>query len=117
VLPTHTKIRFLITSGDVIHSWWVPELGVKKDAIPGYVNTVYTTIEKPGVYRGQCAELCGRGHAYMPIVVKAVPPAKFKKWLADQPGYHKKGGKEEKKVHKLEQKEHHNEAPEQTSID
>jgi len=84
VLPTNTKIRFLITSNDVIHSWWVPDLGWKKDAIPGYVNATWAKIDKPGVYRGQCAELCGRGHAYMPIVVVAKKPEEFQKWLAAQ---------------------------------
>ncbi|HKJ89306.1 MAG TPA: cytochrome c oxidase subunit II [Gammaproteobacteria bacterium] len=81
VVPTNTKIRFLVTSADVIHSWWVPALGMKKDAIPGYVNELWAKIEKPGVYRGQCAELCGRGHAYMPIVVEAKTPKKFREWL------------------------------------
>lgn len=84
VLPTHTKIRFVITSEDVIHSWWVPAFGWKIDAIPGIVNSAWTNIEKPGVYRGQCAELCGQDHGFMPIVVKAVPPEDFAKWLAAQ---------------------------------
>lgn len=82
VLPTHTKIRFAITGGDVIHSWWVPDLGWKMDAIPGVVNEAWATIEKPGIYRGQCAELCGQDHGFMPIVVKAVSPAEFNQWLA-----------------------------------
>jgi len=84
VLPVGRKVRFLHTSGDVIHSWWVPALGVKKDAIPGYINTNWARIEKPGVYRGQCAELCGRGHGFMPIVVEAVPPEQFQAWLKKQ---------------------------------
>ena len=88
VLPVDTKIRFLITSGDVIHSWWMPALGFKKDAIPGYINAEWTKIDKPGTYRGQCAELCGRDHGFMPIVVVAKSKADFQKWLDEQ----KKGG-------------------------
>lgn len=84
VLPIHTKIRFIITSDDVIHSWWVPQFGWKMDAIPGIVNTAWTNIEVPGTYRGQCAELCGQDHGFMPIVVKAVSQADFAKWLAEQ---------------------------------
>lgn len=83
VVPTNTKIRFMITSADVIHSWWVPALGWKKDAIPGFINETWTRIDQPGVYRGQCAELCGRGHAFMPVVVEAVKPEEFKRWLAE----------------------------------
>lgn len=86
VLPTNEKIRFLITSNDVIHSWWVPDLGVKQDAIPGYVNETWAIIEKPGTYRGQCGELCGAFHGFMPIVIKAVPPAEFQQWVAKQEG-------------------------------
>lgn len=82
VVPVGVKIRFLITGGDVIHSWWVPDLGFKMDAIPGIVNASWARIEKPGIYRGQCAELCGQDHGYMPIVVKAVPKAQFNQWLA-----------------------------------
>jgi len=84
VVPTGTKIEFLITSRDVLHAWWVPDLGTKKDAIPGYVNELWATIEEPGVYRGQCAELCGRGHGFMPIVVEAKPPEEFRAWLQRQ---------------------------------
>jgi len=84
VVPVGTKIRFVITAGDVIHSWWVPALGWKMDAIPGIVNATWTNIIEPGVYRGQCAELCGQDHGFMPIVVKALPKAEFEKWLADQ---------------------------------
>jgi cytochrome c oxidase subunit 2 len=86
VLPVDKKIRFLITSNDVIHAWWVPEIAVKKDAIPGYVNEIWTRIEQPGTYRGVCAELCGRDHGYMPIVVKALPQAEYDSWLAQQKG-------------------------------
>ena len=83
VLPTNTKIRFVITADDVIHAWWVPSLGWKQDAIPGIVNEAWTNILEPGVYRGQCAELCGKDHGFMPIVVKAVPRAEFEQWLAE----------------------------------
>ena len=84
VLPVHTKIRFVITSEDVIHSWWVPAFGWKMDAIPGIVNTAWTNINEPGTYRGQCAELCGQDHGFMPIVVVAKSKADFAKWLAEQ---------------------------------
>jgi cytochrome c oxidase subunit II len=83
VVPVGTKVRLLITAVDVIHSWWVPDFGIKKDAIPGYVNQSWFEVDadKPGVYRGQCAELCGRGHGYMPIVVDAVSKADFDAWV------------------------------------
>jgi cytochrome c oxidase subunit 2 len=84
VLPTHKKIRFIVTSNDVIHSWWVPELGVKRDAIPGFMHEAWAFIEKPGVYRGQCTELCGIGHGFMPIVVKAVSDEQFNQWVNQQ---------------------------------
>ncbi len=84
VLPVGKKVRFLHTSGDVIHSWWVPDLGVKKDAIPGFIRENWALIQKEGVYRGKCAELCGRGHGFMPVVVKAVPPEEFDTWLEEQ---------------------------------
>jgi cytochrome c oxidase subunit 2 len=84
VLPTDTKIRFVVTGDDVIHAWWVPELGWKQDAIPGIINDDWTNIHEPGIYRGQCAELCGQDHGFMPIVVKAVPMADFQKWLDEQ---------------------------------
>jgi cytochrome c oxidase subunit II len=84
VVPIHTKIRFVITADDVIHSWFVPALGWKMDAIPGVVNAAWTNINTPGIYRGQCAELCGQDHGFMPIVVKAVSQEDFAKWLADQ---------------------------------
>jgi cytochrome c oxidase subunit 2 len=84
VVPVNTKIRFIIVGGDVIHSWWVPALGWKMDAIPGIANAAWTKIKEPGVYRGQCAELCGQDHGFMPIVVKAVPKAEFEQWLATQ---------------------------------
>ena len=82
VLPVNTKIRFVITADDVIHAWWVPALGWKQDAIPGIINEAWAEIRRPGIYRGQCAELCGKDHGFMPIVVRAVPKAEFKQWLA-----------------------------------
>lgn len=84
VVPIHQKIRFLITSNDVVHSWWVPELGVKKDAIPGFINESWTRIERPGIYRGQCAELCGLNHAFMPIVVDARTQSDYDDWVKVQ---------------------------------
>ena len=84
VLPVDTKVRFVITSDDVIHSWWVPALGWKQDAIPGFINEGWTRIEQPGTYRGQCAELCGKDHGFMPIVVQALPRAEFDAWLAQR---------------------------------
>ncbi|WP_408606930.1 cytochrome c oxidase subunit II [Legionella lansingensis] len=84
VVPIHKKVRFLVTSNDVIHSWWVPELGIKRDAMPGFMHEAWARIEKPGVYRGQCAELCGVNHAFMPIVVKAVSEEEFDQWVAKQ---------------------------------
>ena len=84
VLPVNKKIRFLVTSNDVIHSWWVPELGIKRDAIPGFMYEAWAKIEKPGVYRGQCAELCGINHGFMPIVVNAVSDEEFQQWVAAQ---------------------------------
>ncbi|MDX1302698.1 cytochrome c oxidase subunit II [Photobacterium sp.] len=81
VLPVGQKVRFLITSQDVIHSWWVPDFAVKKDANPGFINEAWTRIDKPGIYRGQCAELCGKDHGFMPIVVIAKPLAEYQEWL------------------------------------
>jgi len=84
VVPIHKKIRLLVTSNDVIHSWWVPELGVKRDAIPGFMHEAWTRIEKPGIYRGQCAELCGVNHGFMPIVVHALPEQEYEAWAKTQ---------------------------------
>lgn len=81
VIPTGAKVRFLITSEDVIHSWWVPEFAIKKDANPGYINEVWTRVNEPGTYRGVCAELCGQGHAFMPVVVIAKEPSEFEAWV------------------------------------
>lgn len=84
VVPIHKKIRLLVTSNDVIHSWWVPDLGIKRDAIPGFIHEAWAEIEKPGIYRGQCAELCGVNHGFMPIVIEAKTDADFQKWVASQ---------------------------------
>ncbi|OED35574.1 cytochrome c oxidase subunit II [Chromatiales bacterium (ex Bugula neritina AB1)] len=84
VLPVGKKVRFLHTASDVIHSWWVPDLAVKKDAIPGFINENWALIEKEGVYRGKCAELCGRDHGFMPIVVNAVSEEEFEAWIAER---------------------------------
>ena len=81
VLPINKKIRFLFHSNDVIHAWFVPALAVKQDAIPGFVNDSWALIEKVGTYRGQCAELCGKEHGFMPIVVEAVTQTDYEKWL------------------------------------
>ena len=83
VVPVGKKIRILTTAADVIHSWWVPALGWKRDAIPGFINESWTLIEQPGVYRGQCAELCGQDHGFMPVVVEAVPEVEFQQWVAN----------------------------------
>ncbi|WP_197432162.1 cytochrome c oxidase subunit II [Ectopseudomonas composti] len=84
VVPVGTKVRFLITAADVIHSWWVPALAVKKDAIPGFINESWTRIEEPGIYRGQCTELCGKDHGFMPVVVEAKSKEDFAAWLAER---------------------------------
>ena len=82
VVPTETTVSVEVTSADVVHSWWIPELGGKVTAVPGYRNYTWFKIPKPGIYRGQCAVLCGRGHARMTATVRAVPPATFDAWLA-----------------------------------
>ena len=82
VIPAGKKVRFLLTAADVIHSWWVPQLAVKRDAIPGFVNEAWTRVPEPGIYRGQCAELCGKDHGFMPIVVNVLPEAEFNDWLS-----------------------------------
>ena len=84
VVPVGKKVRVLLTANDVIHAWWVPAFGVKQDAIPGFIRDVWFTAEKPGTYRGQCAELCGKEHGYMPIVVEVVEPEKYTQWVAAQ---------------------------------
>lgn len=82
VIPVGKRVRFVLTGNDVIHSWWVPQFGVKKDAIPGFINEAWTQVDEPGTYRGQCAELCGKDHGFMPIVVKAVSDEEFTKWVS-----------------------------------
>ncbi len=84
VIPVNTKVRFLVTARDVIHSWWVPELAVKRDAIPGYTNAAWTFVEEEGVYRGQCAELCGKDHGFMPIEVHAVSKEEYAAWIGEK---------------------------------
>ena len=84
VLPVNKKVRFLVTANDVIHAWWVPALAVKKDAIPGFINEAWSKPLETGVYRGQCAELCGRQHGYMPIVVNVVEQDEYDAWVADK---------------------------------
>jgi cytochrome c oxidase subunit 2 len=84
VIPVDTKVRFLVTANDVIHSWWVPELAVKRDAIPGFINETWTRAGKEGIYRGQCAELCGKDHGFMPVVVNVVSKEEYASWLADK---------------------------------
>ena len=84
VIPVDKKVRFLVTANDVIHSWWVPALAVKKDAIPGFINETWARVEQTGVYRGQCAELCGTNHGFMPIVVNVVDQSEFDQWLGEK---------------------------------
>ena len=84
VLPAGVKVQFVITADDVIHAWWVPVLGWKQDASPGIINSTWTKIDEPGTYRGQCAELCGKDHGFMPIVVKVLPKAEFEQWLDER---------------------------------
>nr|WP_286267719.1 cytochrome c oxidase subunit II [Thalassotalea atypica] len=84
VIPVNKKVRFLITSDDVIHSWWVPAFAVKQDANPGFINEAWTIVDQPGVYRGQCAELCGKDHGYMPVVVEVKSEAGYAAWLVEQ---------------------------------
>jgi cytochrome c oxidase subunit 2 len=86
VVPVNKKVRLLLTSSDVIHAWWVPDFGMKKDAIPGFINEMWFNVEKEGTYRGQCAELCGKDHGFMPIVVVAKSEADYRDWVADQKG-------------------------------
>lgn len=84
VVPVGTKVRILLTASDVIHAWWVPAFGMKKDAIPGFVNELWFRADEPGTYRGQCAELCGRDHGFMPVVVVVKPQAEYDVWLKSQ---------------------------------
>ncbi len=98
VIPTGKKVRFLITSDDVIHSWWVPDFAVKKDANPGFINESWTKVNEPGIYRGQCAELCGKDHGFMPIVVIAKDPADFDTWMKEQSELARIAKEEEQKL-------------------
>jgi len=82
VVPQGRKVRVLITANDVIHAWWVPDFGMKKDAIPGYINEMWFRADETGTFRGQCAELCGRDHGFMPVVVEVLPQDEFDAWLA-----------------------------------
>lgn len=84
VVPVDTKVRVLLTSGDVVHAWWVPEFGMKKDAYPGFVNEIWFRANRPGIYRGQCAELCGYDHAFMPVVVEVKTKEEYRAWLQAQ---------------------------------
>ena len=84
VIPVGKKVRFLITANDVIHSWWMPAFAIKQDAIPGFVNTAWTKVDKPGVYRGKCTELCGKNHGFMPIVVKVVEQEEYNQWVNEK---------------------------------
>ena len=86
VVPKGAKIRLLLTSNDVVHAWWVPEFAIKKDAVPGFMNEAWFRPEVAGTYRGQCAELCGMDHGYMPIVVEVVEPENFQAWLEQEKG-------------------------------
>jgi cytochrome c oxidase subunit 2 len=84
VVPVDTKVRLLITAGDVLHAWWVPAFAVKKDAVPGFINEAWFNADTVGTYRGQCAELCGMDHGFMPIVVRVVSQADYDAWLNTQ---------------------------------
>ena len=84
VVPVGKKVRVLVTAADVIHAWWVPAFGAKQDAIPGFLRDIWFRVNTPGVYRGQCTELCGKEHAFMPIVVRAVPPEEYSKWVGER---------------------------------
>jgi len=84
VIPANKKVRFLFTSNDVIHAWWIPAFGVKKDALPGFINEAWVNVAKPGVYRGKCAELCGMNHGFMPIVVEVKSEADYAAWVSEQ---------------------------------
>ena len=84
VIPVGKKIRFLITANDVIHSWWMPDFAIKQDAIPGFINTAWTIVDEPGIYRGKCTELCGKNHGFMPVVVKVVPQDEYDAWVQDK---------------------------------
>jgi cytochrome c oxidase subunit 2 len=84
IVPVGKKVRIITTANDVIHAWWVPQLGIKQDAIPGFVRDTWFKADSPGIYRGQCAELCGKDHGFMPIVVEVVAPERYTAWVAEQ---------------------------------
>ena len=84
VIPVGKKVRFLITANDVIHSWWMPDFAIKQDAIPGFINTAWTVVDKLGTYRGKCTELCGKNHAFMPVVVRVVSDEDYKEWVSNK---------------------------------
>ena len=84
VLPVNKKIRIIVTGADVIHSWWIPAFGAKQDAIPGFLRDLWFKVDRPGVYRGQCVELCGKEHGFMPIVVRAVQPEQYTQWVGEK---------------------------------
>lgn len=98
VIPTGQKVRFLITSDDVIHAWWVPDFAVKQDANPGFINDAWAMVNEPGIYRGQCAELCGKDHGFMPIVVIAKEPAEYNAWIDEQQAIQQKAKEEEQRL-------------------
>ena len=98
VIPTGKKVRFLVTSDDVIHSWWVPDFAVKQDANPGFINDAWAKVNEPGVYRGQCAELCGKDHGFMPIVVIAKEPADYAIWVTEQETIQRQAKEEEQRL-------------------
>ena len=103
VVPTGKKIRVLITANDVIHAWWVPAFGVKQDAIPGFIRDSWFLVDKPGTYRGQCAELCGKDHGFMPIVVEAMEPEKYAAWVVAQKAKNVAAVEDPNKVYALDE--------------
>ena len=105
VIPTNKKVRFLVTSDDVIHSWWVPDFSIKKDANPGFINETWTKVDEPGIYRGQCAELCGKDHGFMPIVVIAKEPAEYEKWITEKEEEQRKAREREQELLAMEMSE------------
>lgn len=105
VIPTGKKVRFLVTSDDVIHSWWVPDFSIKKDANPGFINETWTKVDEPGIYRGQCAELCGKDHGFMPIVVIAKEPAEYEKWITEKEEEQRKAREREQELLAMEMSE------------
>ncbi len=98
VIPTDKRVRFLITSDDVIHSWWVPDFAIKQDANPGFINDAWAKVNEPGIYRGQCAELCGKDHGFMPVVVIAKEPAEYDKWIGERQAIQEKAKAEEQRL-------------------